>query len=159
MRQTEKPRAEYVQREAAAILYQRLIMRQGPATVETLSDVLGVHHSTVTRQCNGDIPVTLRTLVHFAAIDPDGGRTVAELTVAELGFELRPSLRAVVDGSELEAAAHLGDRAAHAAMLLCRFLGDGRLDETEREELKAALPRLEWALKRASAALGKERTA
>lgn len=159
MHESRSPRAEYVQREAAAILYQRLIMRQGPATVETLADQLGVHHSTVTRQCNGDIPVTLRTLVAFAAIDPDGGRAVSALTMSELGFELRPALHAVADGSDVEAASHLGDRAGHAAMLLCRFLGDGRLDETEREALLTALPKLEWALKRAQAALAKEQTA
>jgi hypothetical protein len=154
----QSPRAEYVQREAASILYNRLILGHGPATVQTLADALGVCHSTITRQCTGDIPVQLRTVVTLGGIDPDGARLINELLLAELGFELRPALQAVSTSLE-EAASQLGDRLGHATMLLCRFLGDGRIDDSEAAELEPVLPRLRWVLSRAEASLEKRRAA
>ena len=153
------PRAEYIQRRAAEILYDRLILRNGPVPVEALADALGVCHSTITRQCTGDIPAQIRTLVSFAGLDPEGGRLINALVQAELGFELRPVLREVASASDEEAASMLGERSGHIAMLLCRFLGDGLIDNTEAEELKQAIPKLRWALSRAEVALERRRQA
>ncbi len=142
------------QEELASLLYRRLILRAGPATVADMASVLEVCHSTVTRQCTGDIPVQARTALALWFVDRDGGRLVLDLLGDETGMAWEPT-PILAHGDIPRAASVAGMKAAELAGALCRILEDGRVDDVERSELEQLLPRAIYHIQRLKTELGR----
>lgn len=131
--------AERLQTEAASLLYSRLISPGGAATVGEVSDILKVAQSTVYRQCNGDIPVQLRTLAALASLDFEGFKGVLDLMGSELGvsWTWNPQVADVPEEQDaFQAVADVSLVCSEAAALEYGALRDGVITNEELEELE-----------------------
>jgi hypothetical protein len=143
-----------LQREAAAVLYARLIQRKGPATVDALADRLGICHSSITRQCTGDIPVQLRTVPALLHLDEEGGRDLLDLLARSTG--VRWTDEPAPDSCGVEAVrtawAAVG-RAAELQASIASAAQDHHFDASERQAVRERLRAMEHECKRLAAQL------
>jgi hypothetical protein len=130
--------AELLQREAASLLYSRLISPGGSATVPMVAEALGVGQSTVYRQCSGDIPVQLRTLAALALVDIEGFKALLDLVGRQLGMHWKWNLTVPVppDGdAAFQAVAEVSLACSEAAMMEYMALRDGKVTPDEMSEM------------------------
>lgn len=131
--------AESLQEEAGTTLYGRLISPGGPANVAAVADILGVGHSTVYRQCSGEIPVQLRTLAALALLDFEGCKALLDLMGRKLGVEWKwhpeypqPPSQADV----LQSVTEVSLACSEAAVLEVMALRDGQVTQEELRDLE-----------------------
>jgi hypothetical protein len=126
--------AERLQNEAALRLYSRLISPGGPAKVAAVAELLGVGPSTVYRQCSGEIPVQLRTLVPLGALDFVGLKALLDLLGGVLGVAWSWSPEPVRPPSgpdALQAVTEVTLVCSEAAVLEVASLRDGLITSEE----------------------------
>lgn len=137
-----------LQSRAALKLYERLISPGGPATYQQLAEDLGVVASTVHRQCTGDVPVQLRTVLALLNRDPEGGRQMLDILGDAAHFRWtdtpgqRPAEQDAIDGAWMTV-----DEAAQLQQAIARAARDGRFDAGEREDARHRLARMEHRCK------------
>jgi DNA-binding transcriptional regulator YdaS (Cro superfamily) len=131
--------AERLQNGAALLLYGRLISPGGPAKVAAIAELLGVGPSTVYRQCSGEIPVQLRTLVPLAALDFEGLKALLDRIASDLGvtWVWSPEVSAAPSGPDaLEAVTEVSLVCSEAAVLEVASVRDGAVTPQELAQLE-----------------------
>lgn len=134
-----RAKAESLQSEAGSVLYGRLISPGGPANVGEVAAILGVGQSTVYRQCSGEIPVQLRTLVALALLDFEGFKALLDLIARMLGVEWKWHPQVLQPPSEtdaLQAVTEVSLACSEAAVLEMMALRDGLVTQLELRELE-----------------------
>lgn len=143
-------RAQLLRRDVCHKLYQRLISPGGPASIETVAEVLGVTSRSIYRQTDpaSESPPQICTLVALGVDDPEGAREVLETVNRSLGYGLPEPLKDALEGCAVEAASEAGALSCELASLIIRAIHDGQLCEAEQQALRASLPGVILSLQR-----------
>ncbi len=143
----QKP-ANLLNAAAALKLYDRLISPGGPVGYLEVAALLGVVPATVHRQCTGDIPIQLRTVVALMQLDPEGGRQLLDLLGEACGIVWsEEAIHAKGDRQVMASACRTIQSLSRLMDSIAKAIEDGAITPNEVDDLLGSGSRGEHAIK------------